>query len=728
MAKKLYTKFTKESDRLKTLADPDYDKANGYNNEKSEDEYEIESKEKDKGKNKNKETINGDTTSDPLTPDEQRELTIQACLEYQYCKEASADWIERMYRIYKLYNNQKRDPSKVGDPLIFTVHQTVLASLYTDTLQVLFKGREEGDKNVASNLNGLSAFDFDLMDKDILDYEWDWDAGMAGRGLVEFTHFDRDSLTPIPEVLDPVTFLHDPRAKSVQGNRLGRGSMRFGGQEISMTKWDVMNNKAYFNVDKLKMSNGLFLVNDGNWQSMLDRAREARAEAQGTVNNPVKETDIGDNGQFDVLKWYTFFKGERCVVYLAQNKSTIIRYNILQDKEGVNLKYYPIFDRPLYPDAHTWNGTSIPDLIEDKQRLRSIIYNAMGDAVKADLYPMYLYNTQKIKNRADLDFAFNKHIPVDGDVSGAVTPVNKANINSVVADYILNSLDAAAQKATATPEIQQGAMSDTQRTLGETELIAQKSSTRYSLTAKVFGWSEKRLWNHWYFMYKNYWDKELDEKLIRVNGAYGDEYRKLTKDQIIAAVDPDVQVVSKAITEAQKIRDQMRFEKFVSIAIQEPTTNRRYAIKKLADLYNMKPDEIERLLPPTVDELQALAENTMLDNAKTKDDLPPVEDNQNHVVHIEMHSLAAETPAKKGHLLAHREALRLQRENPSLFPNADPNALAQAGITPTGGQMQNAAQGGGAAGISVPKMNLGAEQMTQAAGSQQQSMPKQGLT
>lgn len=714
---KPYSQFKDDKSKMKALDDPDYDRVNGYKNEKSESEYEQEN-----DKKKSRETINNDENSSKLSEQDQKELSVQVDLEYRYCKENSADWIERQFKNLKLYNNVKRDPSKVGDPLIFTVHQTVLASLYTDSLQILFKGREEGDKNVASNLNGLATFDFDIMDKDILDYEWDWDAGFFGRGLVEFTHFDRDSLTPIPETIDPVTFLHDPRAKSVQGNKLGRGSMRFGGQEISLTKWDIKGNSAYMNTDKLGLEKRLEV--DSAWDSLLERVRQARAEAQGSINNPIKEVDIGDNGHIDVLKWYTFFKGKRCVVYLAKGRSVIIRYHVLEDSKQNMLKYFPIFDRPLYPNAHTWNATSIPDLLEDKQRLRSVIYNAMGDAVKADMYPMYLYNTQKIKNRADLDFGFNKHIPVDGDVSGAVSPVNKASINSVLADYILQSLDAAAQKATATPEIQQGVTPDTQRTLGETELIASKSSTRYSLTAKVFGWSEKRLWQHWYFMNKNYWEDDIDEKIIRVNGAYGDEYRKLTKDQITSPIDPDVQVVSKQVSEAQKIREQMRFEKFVSIALQEPTTNRRYAIKKLADLYNMKPDEIDRLLPPTVDELQALDENKKLNEAKNADQLPPVEDNQNHVVHIEMHAMAAETPAKRAHIFAHREALRLQRENPSLFPNADPNALSQAGITPNGQQMQNQAQGGGSAGVQVPQQNM---QMMQTAGRGQTGMPQQGL-
>ena len=60
-------------------------------------------------------------------------------------------WDEWALRL-KLNNNQKRDKSAVGDPLLFTIHQTVLASLYDDKLMVSHEGREAGDDEIAENL------------------------------------------------------------------------------------------------------------------------------------------------------------------------------------------------------------------------------------------------------------------------------------------------------------------------------------------------------------------------------------------------------------------------------------------------------------------------------------------------------------------------------------------------------------------------------------------------
>src|SRR3990167_10461735 len=73
----------------------------------------------------------------------------------------------------KLYNNQRKDSSAVGDPLLFTVFNTVHAALYADHLMARWEGRGgEGDDEVEENLNALSEFDYDVMQKSESDYYW----------------------------------------------------------------------------------------------------------------------------------------------------------------------------------------------------------------------------------------------------------------------------------------------------------------------------------------------------------------------------------------------------------------------------------------------------------------------------------------------------------------------------------------------------------------------------
>src|SRR3972149_10099094 len=351
----------------------------------------------------------------------------------------------------KLYNNQKRNKKAVGAPTMFTIHQTILASLYVDRLDVDFTGKEEGDEDVADNLNFLAENDYSEMDKDIVDYDWIWDTCFFGRGILAVDEYIRDPdsnlFLPVPRVLDPITFLRDPYATSVNGDLLGRGSARFFGYEVKMTRAEMEENQHIFDdIDfkKLQFSSGT--------QSILQDAVEARVQAQGlqSVIKDEAETRLGANAQYAITEWYTHYKIGNTVkkvrCWLANDRTKVIGIQVLKHD------YWKVVDRALYPTSHDWDGTSIPDLTEDKQRARAVAQNLGLNAMRADLYPMYIYDTDKMTNRKDLKFDFNKFIPVDAKgepLTTALLPMIKSRPNLQLLDFIYNSLDLSAQKATA---------------------------------------------------------------------------------------------------------------------------------------------------------------------------------------------------------------------------------------------------------------------------------------
>lgn len=614
-------------------------------------------------------------TTDIADPDVKKALkkyqdTTYDSLIRQVQAEYAIAWIHQNPRIQenlqrlKLYNNQRRDKDLVGEPLMFTIHQTILASLYNDTLAVSFEAKEEGDSETAENLNNLAAYDYELMMKYIIDYEWDWDTGFFGRGLVWNREFDRSDkfMCPIPESVDSMTFLRDPLAQSVEGNNArGIGAMRFGGREIGMTKWQMKDNGNFFDLTSLRKGN--------NIKSLIQQAIQARNDAQGLEalfggNADMLPSNLYGNTDFNLLEWVTIWKGRKVLVVLGNNMKTIHRFTDL----GKTTDKWGLIDRPLYPTAHTWEGVSIPDLTEDKQRQKSVGINLGLQTLKANLYPGYLYNEKAIKNPADLSKMHNsnKFIATKGDIDvrGALQPISKAVPNSQLLDYILSSLDAAAQRATATPELQQGQVSDQNRTLGELNLVASKVDTRYSLSAKIFGWSEKAFWQGWYGLYKVHFKDKIDEKIIRINGAFGSEWRPLNKQNIVASVDPDVIIESTVLSEQKRTKERLLLQGFGNLLLAEPTANKRYFLKKAARLNGYQKDEIERLLPPTVDELLAEDENKLIN----KGQVPPINANDDHVTHWEIHSKAEENDAKFAHMMAHRKAMEIKRDQPQLFP------------------------------------------------------------
>jgi hypothetical protein len=582
---------------------------------------------------------------------------------YKFMKPKIDEWKMRL----KLYNNQKRDKEAVGDTTMFTTFQTVLASLYDDKLTSVFSGREEGDDETAENLNQLAKNDYDEMGKDQVDFNWDWDTCFCGRGLLLMEEFKRDPdnnvFYPLPENIDFLTFLRDPRATSVNGDASGKGAMRFGGNDIKMGKEEMKNNSNFFKSIKWNE-----LKYGTNTQNLVTDAKESRDEAQGRQNEKkATEADLGANAEYDVTQWFTHWKKpdgsiKKVKVWTGNDRSILL--GIKEYKRD----YWPIVDRPLYPTSHDWDGTSIPDLTEDKQRARAVAQNLGLKAMKADLYPMYIYNTNKLTNRNDLNFDFNKYIGVDiktgENLSDSVMPLTKARPNLQLLDFVFQSLDISAQKATATPELQQGAISAKKRTLGELNLVASSTGTRFSLSSKIFGWSDKKFWQMWYDMYKDNFAEDIDEKVLRIVGAFGAKWRKLSKKDIIANIDPDISIESEAINRAKQMEDRQSLTSYFTLALTDPTVNRRYGLKELAKVNGLTKDKIERLFPLTIDERIAEDQNDMLNQNKTVPVLPE----DDHNVHLEIHAKAKETDASKAHIETHKKALSIKKIKPQLFP------------------------------------------------------------
>lgn len=585
----------------------------------------------------------------PLTSDERAELVAQVTAEYNLAWDDTSERRTKALRRLKLYNNQKRDQSKVGDPLLFSIFQTVLSALYVDRLAVKFCGREEGDDEVEENLNAMAEYDYEAMGKDELDYEWDWDACFFGRSLMLFNEFDRPNMVPVAQVIDPMSFIRDPRATSVNGDKKGAGALRFGGWEVELTKGEMKGHPSYFNLNKVKKGKDI--------RSLSNEAKQARDEAQGRQVRKDGEENLIENYAYPVLRWFTIYQGEKCLVELANDRKVLIRY------QKLNSKIWPIFDRTIFPMPKDWDGVSIPDLIEDKQRARSVLINLGMESAKADLYPMYLFDSKKIKNPRDLDFEFNKFVPVAGEVSNSIQPIQKSVFHQQV-NLILNILDVAAQKAVAAPETSQGIQPQQGRTLGETELVAAGSAERRSLSAKVFGWSEKRFWTQWYVLYKKYFKEGLDEKILRIEGPLAPVWRKLTRENLVLDTDPDIKIDSTVIAEARRQAEFQKFSVFSQIALQDPQVNRRYILRKLGKISGLSKADLYLMFPPTIDELHAVDENSKIEDEK----LPTVAFSDDDIVHLEIHNKAADNAAKLAHVEAHKKMMLFKKEHPELVP------------------------------------------------------------
>lgn len=597
-----------------------------------------------------KASSNEDALLVPGTPEHEKVVKqIQAEFEIAF-KHTETKRNENLKRL-KLYNNQKRDKSKVGDPLLFTVFNTVLASIYSDRLMSKAEPTEDGDIETAENCTGVMENDARVMEKDKLDYFWDWDTGFVGRGLVLQYGFNREKgkMCPIAENIDAITFLRDPDATSVNGDMQGHGAMLYGGREINLTKWQLENNKEYKNLKSLDKTK--------DTKNLTDTAKQEKDAAQGRDPSEKDKESLTENYQFNLLEWFTHIDGKKCVITLGNTRSLILRVKRLKENR------WPINDRVLFPMSNDWDGVNIPDLIEDKQRGRAILINLGMKSALKDLYPKYLYNKKKITNPKDLDYSSdNDAVGVDGDPTNVIAPMEKSSFGNQV-NLILNILDIAAQKAVAAPEVSQGVQPDKQRTLGETQLVAAGSDSRHSLAARIFGWSERQFWMNWYNQYKKGFLDEYDEKSIRINGALSYSFLKLKKENFISNTDPDFYIESTAIAEAERRGRLTEFSVFAQIALQDPNANRRYIMRKLGKLNRLSQADMLMMFPPTIDEYVSEEENSKIND----NELPKINPTDDDIVHIEMHNKANDTAAKLAHMKAHKMMMIFKKQHPEFM-------------------------------------------------------------
>lgn len=617
--------------------------------------------------------------------DIQQQVYLEYNLDWNFMRPKIQKWLLRL----KLYNNQRRDEEKVGEPLIYETHQTTMSVLYSDKMEVEFTGREEDDEDQADNLNILAINDYDEMEKDKLDYEWDWDSGFFGSGLCLFNDFDTISKTPVPTIIDPTTFVMNPGCVWINGNRAGEGALLHGGYEVKLTKAMMRANmrtknnpNGYFNLSQLQKTTDLY--------SLSGESSRLRREANGTQDIYTFENQVTTNYEYSILRWFTHvYDAEtkttsKYIVEMGNNRMLPIRVIKLERN------FWPIVQRKFSPISHDFHGVSIPDLTEDKQRFKAKMLNVAGDTAMADVNGMYLFKEDRFKKTQDFNFRFGKWLPVKGagPLQDAAIPLQTKQVSETV-KYVLSYLDNSAKSATATQDVAQGNNPAPSNTLGETQIQVQGISGRHGLTAKVWGWSEKEFWRQWYFIYEDNYDDALGAKMASLEGAFNTKWIPLKRADIITGntLGPKIKVQSKSITEAAKTRDYQMLNGFAQTIAADPTVNvdKTYLYRKLGRLLIPK-QEIERIIPLSVDEYQALEENKKLND----EEMVRVNIAENHQVHLRVHASADDNPVTRRHIQMHIYMLMQKRTSPSAFPQMPGEQDSGAQLTPTPNAQPNA--------------------------------------
>lgn len=585
-----------------------------------------------------------------------QELLGQIVEEFDYTYAFMQPKFNEWQRRLKVYMNQTKKKSDVGSMLIFTIHQTLIAAMYNDTIGVKFLPRSDGDVEAAGNWEALAKYDYDLMEKSILDYSWIWDTTFFSYGIVEMYQWNDEDQCPIPTTWDITNFFRDPSAISITGKKNGEGKMRYCGRFIYLTKYEILKNieKGVFNlVEKFdEIVEGTGLDN-----SIVESNRRLRQQAMGYNNTQDKNQNMkGANKLYKFLQWYTFDdEGKPILCFATGDRAKLVGHKEIKSQD----RCFPLIDRKIHPMPDMFDGVSISDACEDKQRAIAILENLMLELSKYAVYSRYLYDVQKIPNKAELEeHKMNQYIGVKGELGNAIMEIPKAHVTTDVVNT-MQTLQNEAEKATATPEIRQGVQASANRSATENAEISKNVDTRYGLNARVMTWSEKRFWTLWFRMYKRYFFSAAQEKIVRILGDRM-RFRPMTKENLEMSKDPDIQIESMAVSELERAMKAQSYANIYKLTAQDPNVDKRYLVEKMVQYSNATPEEMTKIFPKTYDEYQQEAENEDL-NAGKYVRIHPEDDDYTHLRVLEKANQNKQTEA---HRKAHLQQLYAKKRNP----------------------------------------------------------------
>lgn len=551
-----------------------------------------------------------------------------------------------------LYNNQRKQKDKIGILTLYTTVNTLLAVSYTDEMTVEFTARKFANSQFAQNANSVAEFDHEEMNLAEVNYYTQWDKYFYGVGLRDISTFNTTTNTPIVKTLSPLCWLPDPAT----GSNFKQGyTGRFYGFEVERSKEEMEEENGFFNVESISISKP---------NSEQQSTKNAENEAHGV--NPSDDSSIKNNTIYQI-DWFTHLKNEnggvsKYLLTVSADCKELFRIEkiepvTLEEKKDESLVPWPLVVNYYSPQRNNPFGVSVGDLVEDKQRAKSVLANLRIGKEKAALYPMYLYNTRAIRNRRDLDFGFNKAIGANlkenERLSDVLMPIAKdGNTNSTFAQE--QSLDAENNLATGADSMRAGVMSSQSNTATEVQQVTMNAQTRFLLGYRINIWGEKHFWRLWYRLYRQFFS-QTQEKIVRLQSGFGIRYTKITRKDFITVEDPDVSIISKTELKSRKDKERMAFSQIVPLLLQDPNkpeASKNYAMRYLLKLNDLANEVVEILVPDSPGEQRAKMENELLSRDISADLM--IDDD--HLSHMIIHSGAEDSDAKFAHIEAHRQA------------------------------------------------------------------------
>lgn len=550
-----------------------------------------------------------------------------------------------------LLNNLNRGDQNIASTLLLTLFNRLVSSLYDDKMQVKFLPSQGILQEQLNSYNILAQSDYLEMGKAKLDYDWVWDTLFFGRGYCETIRFDKRRKILQPHIINPLVFGYDPYFENPQ-------DWRYYWKWLTKSKWELQKLikagviTGVKNVSQIPSGVDAYL-----WDYKIQRDKAKKA-----VEPPIEAVN-GD--VFQILEFYAYNdKGEKCVYWTDRDCSMILMEQKLDLRDGEDLiapngqtieadSKWPIVVKEAFREPHSSVVFSVADLLEDKHRAKSVLLNLAYIAAKDQANPVYVYDPNRIQDVAQfLSRQINQHIPVDGDITTAVGPLNKASTMSPELTAFISVLTQEANEPMGTGQALQP-MSDSKETATEVAITQQLNDMAQSLQSKVLQFGEAEFWSHWFHRYKRH-AKDLGTKMANIVGVKGIDSKEIELKDFVTNYPPGVFVYSAKEAEYKELVARRDMNEVLPFILQttDPDGARNFMKHVLMPKHLNDPSLIDIIYPKTLDELNAESENEML----KKDRLVRAKPTDNHTTHIYTHMMVQpKTWATWIHLYEHEK-------------------------------------------------------------------------
>lgn len=581
-----------------------------------------------------------------------------------------------------LMNNLQRGDENIASTLLITLFNRIMSNLYDDKMQVKFVPGEELDQRKVNSLNILAQNDYREMGMAKLDYDWTWDTLFFGRGYMETFRFDKKRKIMDPQVINPLAFGYDPFFDKVQ-------DWRYYWKWITKNKWDIEKLIESGQITGIKSYKDIPSGIDPylwSYKVVKEQARLVTPQANDSYSGDV----------FQLLEFFGYSDydvpgkgikaGDKCVYWVDRDFNKILYQEKLDLKDaddGVGSNW-PIVVKEAFREPHSTVVFSIPDLLEDKHRARSVLLNLAFMAAKDKANPLYQYVAENIDDVTQFfQRQVNQHIPVK-KIGDSVAPLNTQEPLSPGLSAFMQMLSQEANDPVGTGM----ALSPVKKKASATENAIQQqlNDLAQSLQSKVMQFGVEGFWVDWYQRYKRY-TKQGDEKIATIVGVKGMTFETINLGDIHTKYPPGVMIFSAKEAEYKELvlrRDLMQMYGQLEGTL-GPDGMRNFNKYVFLPKFLQDPTMMDILVPKTIDEIKAEAENETINEGTS---LPPVADTDNHLEHLPIHYMAQNTWSKWIHIAWHEELLAEQKKQQMAQQQAQPQAQPQENQGKPGGEQQ----------------------------------------